>query len=97
MKARHILLRVNMSNLRRKIEPDPTRPHYILTLTAGILDPILDLSAPFSCQKIDRIGRIFDTSLLAQVNCLCPAICGDIMLDLLFITLTVLFFLSCFG
>jgi two-component system KDP operon response regulator KdpE len=25
------LLRVNMSNLRRKIEPDPTRPHYILT------------------------------------------------------------------
>jgi two-component system KDP operon response regulator KdpE len=25
------LLRVNMSNLRRKIEPDPTRPHYIIT------------------------------------------------------------------
>jgi two-component system KDP operon response regulator KdpE len=25
------LLRVNMSNLRRKIEADPTRPHYILT------------------------------------------------------------------
>jgi two-component system, OmpR family, KDP operon response regulator KdpE len=25
------LLRVNMSNLRRKIEPDPARPHYILT------------------------------------------------------------------
>jgi len=25
------LLRVNMSNLRRKIEPDPTRPRYILT------------------------------------------------------------------
>ncbi len=25
------LLRVNMSNLRRKIEPDPTRPHFILT------------------------------------------------------------------
>lgn len=25
------LLRVNMSNLRRKIEPDPTRPHYIVT------------------------------------------------------------------
>jgi len=25
------LLRVNISNLRRKIEPDPTRPHYILT------------------------------------------------------------------
>jgi two-component system KDP operon response regulator KdpE len=25
------LLRVNMSNLRRKIEPDPTRPQYILT------------------------------------------------------------------
>lgn len=25
------LLRVNVSNLRRKIEPDPTRPHYILT------------------------------------------------------------------
>ena len=25
------LLRVNMSNLRRKIEPDPSRPHYILT------------------------------------------------------------------
>jgi len=24
-------LRVNVSNLRRKIEPDPTRPHYILT------------------------------------------------------------------
>jgi two-component system KDP operon response regulator KdpE len=27
---RHIL-RVNISNLRRKIEPDPTRPHYLLT------------------------------------------------------------------
>jgi two-component system, OmpR family, KDP operon response regulator KdpE len=25
------LLRVNMSNLRRKIEADPTRPHYIIT------------------------------------------------------------------
>jgi two-component system KDP operon response regulator KdpE len=25
------LLRVNMSNLRRKIEPDPTRPRYIVT------------------------------------------------------------------
>ncbi len=25
------LLRVNMSNLRRKIEPDPTRPKYIIT------------------------------------------------------------------
>jgi two-component system KDP operon response regulator KdpE len=25
------LLRVNISNLRRKIEPDPTRPQYILT------------------------------------------------------------------
>ena len=25
------LLRVNMSNLRHKLEPDPTRPHYILT------------------------------------------------------------------
>lgn len=25
------LLRVNMSNLRRKIEPEPARPHYILT------------------------------------------------------------------
>jgi two-component system KDP operon response regulator KdpE len=25
------LLRVTVSNLRRKIEPDPTRPHYILT------------------------------------------------------------------
>lgn len=25
------LLRVTLSNLRRKIEPDPTRPHYILT------------------------------------------------------------------
>lgn len=25
------LLRVNMSNLRRKIEPDPTQPHYLLT------------------------------------------------------------------
>lgn len=25
------LLRVNLSNLRRKIEPDPTRPRYILT------------------------------------------------------------------
>jgi two-component system KDP operon response regulator KdpE len=25
------LLRVNMSNLRHKIEPDPARPHYILT------------------------------------------------------------------
>ena len=29
------LLRVNISNLRRKIEPDPTRPHYILT-EAGV-------------------------------------------------------------
>ncbi len=25
------LLRVNMSNLRRKVEPDPTRPRYIIT------------------------------------------------------------------
>jgi two-component system KDP operon response regulator KdpE len=25
------LLRVNISNLRQKIEPDPTRPHYVLT------------------------------------------------------------------
>lgn len=25
------LLRVNMSNLRRKIEPDPNQPHYIIT------------------------------------------------------------------
>jgi two-component system KDP operon response regulator KdpE len=25
------LLRVTISNLRRKLEPDPTRPHYILT------------------------------------------------------------------
>jgi two-component system KDP operon response regulator KdpE len=25
------LLRVNVSNLRRKIEPDPARPHYIIT------------------------------------------------------------------
>jgi two-component system KDP operon response regulator KdpE len=25
------LLRVNMSNLRRKIEPDPTRPRFIIT------------------------------------------------------------------
>ena len=25
------LLRVNMSNLRRKLEPDPTRPRYIIT------------------------------------------------------------------
>ncbi len=25
------LLRVNISNLRRKIEPDPARPHYLLT------------------------------------------------------------------
>jgi two-component system KDP operon response regulator KdpE len=25
------LLRVNMSNLRRKLEPDPARPIYILT------------------------------------------------------------------
>jgi two-component system KDP operon response regulator KdpE len=25
------ILRVNVSNLRRKIEPDPSRPHYILT------------------------------------------------------------------
>ena len=25
------LLRVNVSNLRRKIEPDPARPRYILT------------------------------------------------------------------
>jgi two-component system KDP operon response regulator KdpE len=29
------LLRVNISNLRRKIEPDPTRPHHILT-EAGV-------------------------------------------------------------
>jgi two-component system KDP operon response regulator KdpE len=29
------LLRVNMSNLRRKIEPDPTRPSYIVT-EAGV-------------------------------------------------------------
>ena len=25
------LLRVNISNLRRKVEPDPARPRYILT------------------------------------------------------------------
>jgi two-component system KDP operon response regulator KdpE len=25
------ILRVNISNLRRKIEPDPSRPHYLLT------------------------------------------------------------------
>lgn len=25
------ILRVNISNLRRKIEPDPTRPHYLMT------------------------------------------------------------------
>jgi two-component system KDP operon response regulator KdpE len=25
------MLRVNISNLRRKIEPDPTRPRYLLT------------------------------------------------------------------
>jgi len=25
------ILRVNISNLRRKIEPDPSRPHYIVT------------------------------------------------------------------
>ncbi len=25
------MLRVNISNLRRKLEPDPTRPHYIVT------------------------------------------------------------------
>jgi two-component system KDP operon response regulator KdpE len=25
------ILRVNISNLRRKIEPDPTRPHYLVT------------------------------------------------------------------
>ena len=25
------MLRVNMSNLRRKLEPDPSRPHYIVT------------------------------------------------------------------
>jgi two-component system, OmpR family, KDP operon response regulator KdpE len=25
------LLRVNISNLRRKLEPDPSRPRYILT------------------------------------------------------------------
>ncbi len=25
------LLRVNVSNLRRKIEPDPSRPRYIVT------------------------------------------------------------------
>jgi len=29
------LLRVNISNLRRKIEPDPTRPHYLIT-EAGV-------------------------------------------------------------
>jgi two-component system KDP operon response regulator KdpE len=29
------LLRVNISNLRRKLEPDPTRPYYILT-EAGV-------------------------------------------------------------
>jgi two-component system KDP operon response regulator KdpE len=29
------LLRVNISNLRRKIEPDPTRPRYIMT-EAGV-------------------------------------------------------------
>jgi two-component system KDP operon response regulator KdpE len=29
------LLRVNISNLRRKIEPDPARPRYILT-EAGV-------------------------------------------------------------
>ena len=29
------LLRVNISNLRRKIEADPTRPHYIVT-EAGV-------------------------------------------------------------
>lgn len=29
------LLQVNVSNLRRKIEPDPSRPHYILT-EAGV-------------------------------------------------------------
>ncbi|HLE14037.1 MAG TPA: helix-turn-helix domain-containing protein [Anaerolineales bacterium] len=28
-------MRVNISNLRRKIESDPTRPHYILT-EAGV-------------------------------------------------------------
>jgi two-component system KDP operon response regulator KdpE len=25
------ILRVNISNLRRKIEPDPSRPHYLVT------------------------------------------------------------------
>jgi two-component system KDP operon response regulator KdpE len=25
------ILRVNISNLRRKIEPDPARPHYLIT------------------------------------------------------------------
>ena len=25
------ILRVNISNLRRKIEPDPSQPHYLLT------------------------------------------------------------------
>ena len=25
------MLHVNISNLRRKIEPDPARPHYIIT------------------------------------------------------------------
>ena len=29
------ILRVNVSNLRRKIEPDPSRPHYLLT-EAGV-------------------------------------------------------------
>jgi two-component system KDP operon response regulator KdpE len=29
------ILRVNISNLRRKIEPDPSRPHYLVT-EAGV-------------------------------------------------------------
>lgn len=42
------LLRVNISNLRRKIEPDPARPHYILT-EAGVgyrLRPLFSSDEP---------------------------------------------------
>ena len=48
------MLRVNISNLRRKIEPDPSRPRYVITepgvgyrlraRVQGQLDRVLSLS-----------------------------------------------------